>query len=284
MVVMPVVSTLRRNSSGHDCPSPVRSFRASTVRVTSVRHCSASHTPHVAITTSGSSGQKLSFATREQLIKSTTFHEVKLRFMRSAHAARHWSDLFSATSAQCNLPPGIGKHVYILVGPIDQQNGMFPVGCAAWIEPHHQIPGEVDVDWLEYYKDYPARETSQGIAGSFQRQAKVANSARLAKRKPFDTLEHEPGLPPNAGEVCQVEPEQEEQAECIICMDGIALFSWEACNHNSALLCSGCAAKTQEKAKQATTACVLCRGVSILVLYQGSEVRPVGFAIAQRNA
>ena len=88
---MPVVSTLRKNSSGHDCPSPVSSFSAPGVRVISVHHCPTSHAPHVAITTSGSSRQTLSFAAREELIKVRTSHEVKLRFMRSAHAARHWS-------------------------------------------------------------------------------------------------------------------------------------------------------------------------------------------------
>ena len=149
---------------------------------------------------------------------------IKLRFMRNAQSAVHWSNIYAATSAQLDMPPGSNNHACILVGPFDPNLEMFPVGCIGWIESQMQLNGEVNINWLNYY------------------------------------------FPPPVCFMSRQDPH--EDAECVICMDDIAVFSWEACNHNRALLCQDCNEKTQIRSGQLATICVLCRGVSVLVPFQ----------------
>ena len=140
--------------------------------------------------------------------------------------------MYAATSVQLDLPPGPENHACILVGPLDLQLGMFPVGCVGWISPTTQLKGEVDIDWLVYY------------------------AASQACVNPGD---QDIGFPRDEG--C-------DEMECLICMDGSAIFSWAACNHNRALLCLDCTERTEKQATTLASKCVLCRQVSDLVPFQ----------------
>ena len=222
---MPAQSTLRKNFNGHDCPSPRK--HEGVARILSKRDCRTFQIPHVAATADATIP---CYASRELLNAAAS--SMKLRFMSNAYSAWHWSSSYAATSEQLDLPPGPDNHACILVGPLDLQEGLFPVGCIGWIRPQTQLKGEVDVDWLKFYAVSPACVTPRG-----------------------------PGTANRGEERCQEE-------ECVICMDGLAVFSWEACNHNRALLCRDCTEKTETQTRQRATMCVLCRGVSNLVAFQ----------------
>ena len=216
---MPAQSTLRSNLTGHDCPLLEVKGPKDCICVLSMHECYSFQTPHLIGTFDGA---PMCFMTRDTL--NTVPSHIKLRFMRNAESAVHWSNIYAATSAHLDLPPGSNNFACILVGPLDLRLQMFPVGCIAWIESNTELRGEVNINWLNYY--FPS------------------SSCSSRRKEPY------------------------KDTECIICMDEVALFSWKACNHNRALLCQDCNDKTQILAGQEATMCVLCRAVSVLVMYQ----------------
>ena len=224
---MTAQSTLRHNLSGHDCSSLASSKDGGVARILAKRDCSAHRIPHFALTLDR---QAQCYISHESLKAAASI--VKLRFMRTAHSAWHWSNIYAATSVQLDLPLGPDNHACILVGPFDLRVGMFPVGCTGWVGPQTQLKGEVDVDWLKYYAASPACMTMRGTVTVPRRE------------------------------------ERTEEEECVICMDDLAVFSWGACNHNRALLCRDCTEKTKKQSRQVATRCVLCRRASNLVSFQ----------------